>query len=56
MLAAADREVTAFVNLRYDRAAESVDAVAAGATGDFRDHYVRSARQGDPGARSATGR
>jgi Mce-associated membrane protein len=31
------------VNLRYDRATESVDAVARGATGDFRDHYVRSA-------------
>lgn len=39
VLTAADREATAFVNLRYDRAAESVGAVAAGATGDFRDHY-----------------
>ena len=45
VLAAANREVTAFVNMRYDRAAESVDAVAAGATGQFRDHYVRSARK-----------
>jgi Mce-associated membrane protein len=45
VLAAADAEVTAFVNMRYDRASESVDAVAAGATGAFRDHYVRSARQ-----------
>jgi Mce-associated membrane protein len=44
VLAAADAEVTAFVNMRYDRASESVDAVAAGATGEFRDHYVRSAR------------
>ncbi len=43
VLAAADTEVTAFVNMRYDRASESVNAVAAGATGDFRDHYVRSA-------------
>jgi Mce-associated membrane protein len=43
VLAAADSEVTAFVNMRYDRAEESVDAVAKGATGDFRDHYVRSA-------------
>ncbi len=43
VLTAAATEVTAFVNLRYDRASESVDAVAAGATGDFRDHYVRSA-------------
>src|SRR5881392_2555778 len=39
VLAAADTEVTAFVNMRYDRASESVDAVAKGATGDFRDHY-----------------
>jgi Mce-associated membrane protein len=43
VLAAADAEVTAFVNLRYDHAAQSLDAVARGATGDFRDHYVRSA-------------
>ena len=43
VLTAADAEVTAFVNLRYDRARTSVDAVASGATGDFRDHYVRSA-------------
>ncbi|WP_331529218.1 hypothetical protein [Nocardioides sp.] len=43
VLAAADTEVTAFVNLRYDRASASVDAVAAGATGSFRDRYVRSA-------------
>jgi Mce-associated membrane protein len=45
VLAAADREATAFVNLRYDRAAESVGAVAAGATGDFRDHYDTRAAQ-----------
>lgn len=44
VLTAADAEVTAFVNLRYDRAAASVDAVAAGATGDFREHYDHSAR------------
>ena len=43
MLAAADAEATAFVNLRYDRARSTIDAVAAGATGAFRDHYVRSA-------------
>jgi Mce-associated membrane protein len=43
VLAAADAEVTAFVNLRYDRASDSVDAVAAGATGDFRRHYDTSA-------------
>lgn len=41
VLAAADREVTAFVNLRYDRPA-TLDAVAAGATGAFRDRYLRS--------------
>ena len=45
VLAAANAEVTAFVNLRYDQASASVDAVASGATGDFRDHYVRSAAQ-----------
>jgi Mce-associated membrane protein len=45
VLTAAGTEVTAFVNMRYDRASESVDAVAAGATGDFRDHYVRSAEK-----------
>jgi Mce-associated membrane protein len=44
VLAAADAEVTAFVNMRYDQASRSIDAVAAGATGDFRAHYVRSAR------------
>jgi Mce-associated membrane protein len=43
VLTAAGTEVTAFVNMRYDHASESVDAVAAGASGDFRDHYVRSA-------------
>ena len=41
VLAAADRERTAFVNLRYDHP-ESLDAVAAGATGDFRERYLRS--------------
>lgn len=44
VLAAANAEVTAFVNLRYDQASRSIDAVAAGATGDFRAHYVKSAR------------
>jgi len=43
VLAAADREVTAFVNLRYDDPA-TLDAVAAGATGDFRARYLRSSR------------
>jgi Mce-associated membrane protein len=44
VLAAADAEATAFVNLRYDDAAAGIKAVADGATGDFRAHYVRSAR------------
>jgi Mce-associated membrane protein len=44
VLAAANAEVTAFVNMRYDHASRSIDAVAAGATGDFRAHYLRSAR------------
>jgi Mce-associated membrane protein len=44
VLAAADTEATAFVNLRYDQAAQGIQAVADGATGDFRAHYVRSAR------------
>ncbi len=44
VLAAAKAEATAFVNLRYDDAAAGIRAVAAGATGDFRAHYVRSAR------------
>ena len=45
VLAAADAEATAFVNLRYDQAAKGIRAVAAGATGGFRSHYVRSARR-----------
>ena len=44
VLAAANAEATAFVNLRHDQAARGIQAVAAGATGDFRRHYVRSAR------------
>jgi Mce-associated membrane protein len=43
VLAAANAEATAFVNLRYDRAAQTVGAVAAGATGGFRTHYATSA-------------
>ena len=42
VLAAANAEATAFVNLRYDDAAAGIKAVADGATGDFRAHYVRS--------------
>jgi Mce-associated membrane protein len=45
VLAAADAEATAFVNLRHDKAAAGIRAVAAGATGDFKRHYVRSSRR-----------
>ena len=45
VLAAADAEATAFVNLRYDHARASVAAVAAGATGAFRRHYDSSSRR-----------
>ena len=44
VLAAADAEATAFVNLRYDAAARGIREVVNGATGGFRAHYVRSAR------------
>ena len=40
VLAAANAEATAFVNLRYDRAEQTVGAVAAGATGSFRADYT----------------
>ena len=43
VLSAAEAEATAFVNLRFDHASQSVGAVASGATGAFRDHYARSA-------------
>ena len=42
ILAAASKEATAFVNIRYDTAQESIDAVMAGATGDFRDQYAQA--------------
>jgi Mce-associated membrane protein len=45
VLAAASSEARAFVNLRHDDAARSIAAVAAGATGGFRAHYVGSARR-----------
>ena len=56
VLAAANAEATAFVNLRYDRAAEGIDAVAAGATGDFRDALRALVRAGSPRPCSASGR
>jgi Mce-associated membrane protein len=42
VLAAANAEATAFVNLRFDHAQQTVGAVAAGATGSFRRHYATS--------------
>jgi Mce-associated membrane protein len=42
ILGSASTEATAFVNIRYDAAQESIDAVMAGATGDFRDQYAKS--------------
>ncbi len=42
VLAAARTEVEAFINIDYRNAQDSIDAVAAGATGDFRKQYDSS--------------
>ena len=42
ILDSASTEATAFVNIRYDQAQDSIDAVMAGATGAFRDQYAKS--------------
>jgi Mce-associated membrane protein len=42
IIASASKEATAFINIRYDDAQASIDAVMAGATGDFRDQYEKS--------------
>lgn len=42
VLAAARTEIEAFVNIDYRNAQESIDAVAAGATGDFAEQYDSS--------------
>jgi Mce-associated membrane protein len=42
VLESASTEATAFVNIRYDDAQASIDAVMEGATGDFRDQYAKS--------------
>ena len=42
ILDSASQEATAFVNIRYDDAQASIDAVMAGATGDFRGQYAKS--------------
>jgi Mce-associated membrane protein len=41
VLAAARTEAEAFINIRYDDAQASIDAVAAGATGDFKEQYTK---------------
>lgn len=43
VLAAATTEAEAFINIRYDDAQASIDAVAEGATGEFREQYDSSA-------------
>ena len=44
VLAAARKEIEAFVNIDYTEAQESIDAVAAGATGDFAKQYDTSTK------------
>ena len=44
VLAAARKEIEAFVNIDYTDAQESIDAVAAGATGDFAKQYDTSTK------------
>jgi Mce-associated membrane protein len=44
VLAAARQEIEAFVNIDYTNAQESIDAVAAGATGDFAKQYDTSTK------------
>jgi Mce-associated membrane protein len=42
VLAAATTEAEAFINIRYDDAQDSIDRVAEGATGEFKEQYSRS--------------
>lgn len=42
VMVAATAEAEAFVNVRYDDAEASLDRVAEGATGDFREQYTSS--------------
>ena len=44
VLAAARAEVEAFINIDYRDAQQSIDAVAAGATGDFQKQYDSSTK------------
>lgn len=42
VLESASAEAEAFINIRYDDAQASIDQVAAGATGEFREQYESS--------------
>jgi Mce-associated membrane protein len=42
VIESATNEATAFVNIRYDDAEASIEAVMAGATGEFREQYAKS--------------
>jgi Mce-associated membrane protein len=42
VMAAARQEAEAFINIRYDDAQRSMDAVAQGATGKFKEQYASS--------------
>jgi Mce-associated membrane protein len=42
VLSSARTETEAFINIDYRSAQESIDAVAAGATGEFKDQYTQS--------------
>ena len=45
VLAAATTEAEAFINIRYDEAQASIDAVAEGATGKFKEQYSSSSEE-----------
>jgi Mce-associated membrane protein len=42
IIASASKEATAFVNISYTDAQSAIDAVMAGATGDFKDQYAQA--------------
>ena len=42
LIAAATQEVKAFVNISYTDTKTAIDAVMAGATGDFKDQYAKA--------------
>lgn len=44
VLAAATTEAEAFINIRYDNAQDSIDRVAEGATGKFKEQYDSSSQ------------